>query len=766
MTESSARYLAPLEELSSADLDRIGTKAATLADLTRAGFPVPKGFVVTTAAFDRFLEADGLGPQSTPEAINAAAMPPDVADAVLAAAASLGDGPLAVRSSGVAEDLADASFAGQYDTVLGVRGADALLAAVKQCWASAFSSRVTAYQQARDLGVGRMAVLIQRLVLAEAAGVAFTANPVTGERTEIVVSAVGGLGERLVSGEARPDDWVILGQEAICRAAPEGAIHASQALTVAELARAVEAHFGGAPQDIEWALTGNDLFLLQARPITALPERVEWEAPFAGAFARHLRIGEWLGDPITPLFESWLLARLEARLYTNYRRIAGVPAPEPPSVVVHGWYFASLNFLPSSGAGMLWMMLRCVLPKALVHPRRVAMMNPATAKFGVEIFVREWRGQLLPRYRQMVDQAACKVERLAPVELVYLIEDLAAVAGDYFTSVTLVAGFAWKAEIPLVTFYHEHLASRMAGGYLRLLGGLTDVTLAAPDYAVASLDWFHPTLGECGSGSVIDGAEIDARRPRVVAERRQAEAEARTALAASPKALAQFERLLATTQRFASIREEQIRDFSLAWPVMRRAALRLGAALAERDVLGAAEDVFFLQREELLEALAPDTVRHLVPLVAERRRRWEFQRRLTPPLMIGEMTPMVRKMWEGMERAFRPEAGAAESGLRGFPASHGRATGPVRVIRSPQEFDRFRPGDVLVAPVTTPAWTPLFTRAVAVVTDTGSPAGHASLVAREYGLPAVVGTGDATSRLADGTVVTVDGTTGVVEVQP
>src|SRR6202043_1795359 len=194
----------------------------------------------------------------------------------------------------------------------------------------------------------RMAVLVQCMVTADAAGVAFTANPVTGDRAEMIISAVRGSGERLVSGQATPDEWIVRDQEAMCRAAPEGAIDADQALAVAELARRVEAHFGGIPQDIEWALVGDELFLLQARPITALPEPVAWKASQPGAWARHIRLGEWLGDPLTPLFASWGLAQIEERFGTNQRQLAGVPTPQPMHIVVNGWYFCSLSFLPSS----------------------------------------------------------------------------------------------------------------------------------------------------------------------------------------------------------------------------------------------------------------------------------------------------------------------------------------------------------------------------------------------------------------------------------
>ncbi|HEX6483049.1 MAG TPA: PEP/pyruvate-binding domain-containing protein, partial [Ktedonobacteraceae bacterium] len=325
-SDAHTNYVLSLSNISQREVERAGTKAAKLSELARAGFPVPNGFVLTTNAFDNFLAANAFGPDASPEAVIAATLPTDVAAALLAAAEVLGDVPLAVRSSGTSEDLPIASFAGQYETVLDVCGTDALLAAVQRVFASVFSHRVTVYHSAQGQHArGHMAVLVQRMVTADAAGVAFTANPVTGERSEVVISAVKGSGERLVSGRATPDEWIVYDQEAICRTAPEGAIDMDQALAVATLARRVEAYYSGIPQDIEWALVGGELLLLQARPITALPEPVAWKAPLPGAWARHIRLGEWLGDPVTPLFESWLLDRIEERLGTNQRQLAGLP---------------------------------------------------------------------------------------------------------------------------------------------------------------------------------------------------------------------------------------------------------------------------------------------------------------------------------------------------------------------------------------------------------------------------------------------------------
>ena len=239
-------YILNLTDILPYDDERAGAKATNLGELMRAGFPVPNGFVLTIDAFDCFLAANTLGPDSSPEAVAAASMPIVVADALLASADVLGDVPLAVRSSGVVEDLPEASFAGQYETVLDVRGREALIGAVQRVFASAFNPRVTVYRSTQGQHArGRMAILVQRQMEATVAGVAFTANPVTGKRNEAVISAVQGSGERLVSGYATPDEWIVHDQKADCLAAREGVTDVDLALAVAALARRVEAHFGG-----------------------------------------------------------------------------------------------------------------------------------------------------------------------------------------------------------------------------------------------------------------------------------------------------------------------------------------------------------------------------------------------------------------------------------------------------------------------------------------------------------------------------------------
>jgi phosphohistidine swiveling domain-containing protein len=735
------QFTRPLGKLDDADGFVVGTKAATLGRLRAAGFPVPDGFVLSGVAVSD-LER------------------PEIRDAVAAALDDLGAGPVAVRSSAAAEDLPGASFAGQYESVLGVEGLEDVLEAIGTVLTSGESERVARYRQGRDAEgtSSRVGVLVQQMVPAESAGVAFTADPLTGDRDVVVVSAVRGLGDRLVSGEASADEWVVRAGSASRRWAAEDVLTASLAEEVAALARRVEAHEGG-PQDIEWAAAAGRIHLVQARAMTALPEPVSWEAPFPGAWSRDFRLGEWLGDPVTPLFESWLLTAIEARMHHDYGDLLGVEQPHPTHVLVNGWYFYGLNFVPAQPVAMLAMMVRHILPRLVFRPRRTAIAFPPLAHFSVGLYEREWRNEVRPRYRLLVTQATDQIDSATPARLVELIDELSDAAGHYFTSATMVAGYASKAQLPLARFYSAHLAPQIGGSHLDLLAGVGDQPPALAPHAVRTLDWAEPTLGEAGAAQ--DMARANERHAEARTRRLQAEAKAAEALAADSKLLQRFKRLLAEAQRYSIVREDLMAEFTLPWPILRRAVLGLGAALIDRGTIERADDVLFLRRVEVLAAL-DGTSASLDSVPMERRRLWERQRRLVPPLRLGTMPPMMKKIFESAEQAVRGTSPGSIEDIVGIPASGGRASGPARVVHSIAEFSRVRPGDVLVAPMTAPAWTPLFDRVAAIVTDTGGVAAHASIVAREYGLPAVVGTTDATGRLRDGEIVEVDGSAGVV----
>ncbi len=727
---SPAAPIRSLRDLRMTDAAEVGGKAASLGELLAAGFRVPDGVVLTVAGAD---------------------LAPDERDALLRSMTDdLGAGPFAVRSSGIAEDGAERSFAGMYESLLNVAPGE-LSQAARHSLASARNARVAGYDPSTD-GGSRMAVIIQQMVAPAAAGVALSADPITGNRRTAILTAVRGTGDRLVSGEALGDEWIVDAQGATARRQVENAIDQRQAMDVAREARRI-ADARGTPQDVEWAIDADGtLWILQARPMTALPPDVSWESPAPGAYTRQLRLGEWISEPVTPLFESWLLSAMEERMHADYLRLLGQRIPRPYHVVVNGWYFYTLNWAtPAAFArnlpNMLWHLIR--------SPRTVAGINPSTVRYSFPIIEREWRSDLQPRYRAAVKMAEERIETLPVTALPALIDDLADHAGEYFTSVTALAGAAYKMEVNLAQFYRRHLSPSLGGSHLPLLTGF-EAPKDPGRHAVASLDWwFEPRpRAESASGPAADHAAL-------VVARHAAEEAAFAALASSPRRLRAFRRTLADAQHLVPIREEQVSELTIAWPVLRRAVLRIGEALASSGVIAEPDDIFFLTREEVLSALSDGGLAAGVDVTGRRSAR-EQQALLVPPLLVGRLNPLLKKLFDAMPRILGavPSATALVSGS---PASPGRATGSVRVIRGPHQFDELEPGEVLVAPLTAPAWTPLFTRAAAVVTDVGSPAAHASIIAREYGIPAVVGCGDATARLRNGTRVTVDGSTGNVE---
>jgi phosphohistidine swiveling domain-containing protein len=722
----------------------VGGKAAVLGELSAAGFPVPPGIVVTAAALDD----PGLGAE------------------LHGGAGRLGGDRFAVRSSAAAEDLPDASYAGLYETYLNVP-AHGLVEAVRRCFAAAASERVVAYRNRHGGPMAAMAVLVQVMVDPVAAGVAFTAHPVTGDRDQMVVTAVAGLGDALVSGEMTGEEWTITPSgTTMTRPGPGGdrVLTDVQAAAVAELARRVADRYGGRPQDVEWAIDhSGKLWLLQARPMTALAQPVAWTPPGPGLWMRNFRLGEWLPEAVTPLFASWLLPVLEAGYLDGMHGTVGVRVPFRYALV-NGWYYTATPIpSPKLLARVLWQGRRRaakILFNALIRVGR----DPAAADRAVlSDLQRAWRDQQLPRYRHLVASAQAEVDTAKPGRLTELIDALGREAGVYLWYLAIVGGSAWKMEALLTRFTRRHLADVLPdkeGGAQVLLRGLPGAVPVTAAHAVQSVDWYHPVAGELSTVEAFPGS-VRERHDELAERRTVAERRCRAALADHPRRLAEFERLLGVNQRYAVIREEQAAEFTLAWPVLRTCALRLGRQLTDAGAIEQSDDIFFCTRDELHAALTGQTDGPIAG-IGERREEWQRQRRLAAPLTLGRPARLIGDVIDRAVQQARGTAQIPDGVIVGHPASAGRATGPVRIVHGSADFAGFADGDVLVAKATAPAWTPLFARAAAVVTDGGTLAAHASLVAREYGIPAVVGTGDATHRLRPGQVVTVDGTAGTV----
>jgi rifampicin phosphotransferase len=734
-----------LARAATADRTRVGGKAGVLGELAAAGLPVPPGLVVTAQA----LNYDGWE------------------CSLEAAARSLGAPRLAVRSSAAAEDLPDASYAGLYETYLNVP-VEGLGEAVRRCFAAATAERVSAYHRRHGNGTAPgMAVLVQAMVDPIAAGVAFTAHPVSGDPDQALVTAVPGLGDRLVSGEAVGEEWTIRARNArMSRPIHAGGevLTARQAQAVADLARKIADRYRR-PQDIEWAIDREGrLWLLQARPMTAVPEPVSWTAPGPGLWSRNFRLGEWLPEAVTPLFATWLLPALEDGYLDGMQETVGVRVPFRYALV-NGWYYNTPP-IPTSKllARLLWQgrgrAMRIVY-NALIRVNR----NPAAADRAVlSDLDHQWRNNHLPTYRQLVTDAQIEAATATPDRLAGLVDQLGRQAGIYLWYLAIVGGSAWKMEACLTRFCRQHLAQVLPeekGGTQVLLRGLPGTQPVTPAHAVQSADWYHPVVAELSTADIplTDG---DQRPTRLAQQRATAEQMCRNALAGRPRLLTQFDELLQVNQRYAVIREEQARDFTLGWPVLRACVRRLGEHMVATGAIEQADDVFFCTRDEVTSALRAGMSEPIVHLVRERRHLWQRQSNLAAPLTLGQPVRLIGDVIGRAVQEARGERGVGENVIVGHPASAGRATGPVRIVQGPQDFGWFRDGDVLVAKATAPAWTPLFARAAGVVTDGGSLAAHTSLVAREYGIPAVVATGDATVRLHPGQLVTVDGAAGTI----
>lgn len=805
MTAHRTRFTIPLGDAADLGVDEVGRKAHTLSVLTRAGFPVPDGVVLPLGSTKDLDDGE--------------------IRAMLGAVFEQLGRPVAVRSSALAEDTVDRSFAGQYETVLSVDDFDALRSAVNKVRASGATERVRAYGD----GDSDVAVLIQRMVPADAAGVAFTADPVTGDRNVTLVSSVSGLGERLVSGEADPDEWEVRNGNVIARRTPEFSLEAEAVKRVAALAQKVTEHLGG-PQDVEWALAGDDLYLLQSRPITGLPEveplQPAVEIPEEGFWVLD---GGHYPTPISPMAASFYLPALEQGA-TEAFRDWGLLLERLENRVIGGRVYARI--VPAGGKegpAPPWWLLGILARIVPPIRRQVKKAQRAFDTGRMESVIDRWWKEWRPQFEREIDE-------LHSVEIADL-ED-AALLDHLDRAIDLLArGERVHFELfppymvavaEMVKFCEEHLGwsnakatellsglSTMSTEPARRLGELAELARSRPairhlldsgepvtldefrdadDTFAAALDRYlaefgarataydvlAPTLEESEELVITAirseaGYEADAVAERHDEARERLLDEARSELAGDEAALSHFETLLDRVRRAYPVREDNV-FFTDNAPLglVRLAALEIGRRLVGRGLLDDAGHVFFLTIEEARESLRSGT--DYRERVQRRRAEREWALRHTPKPSYGEdpgPPPDLRALPEPVRRlmeavAFFMEndlAAATGDGLVGTPASAGTYTGTARVILSEQDFDRVRPGDVLVCPITTPAWSVLFGRIGALVTDTGGMLSHSAIVAREHAVPAVVATGYATTEIPDGRIVTVDGNTGHIEVK-
>jgi phosphohistidine swiveling domain-containing protein len=781
-------------ELTTEQRSFAGGKGATLARLYQAGYPVPDGFVILPMAF--------AGDRLTSEAwaqVQARLARLRKANHRIA---------FAVRSSALSEDSAQASFAGEFETVLDVHTDEMIQAAIHTVRRSRLSERVRAYSQAQGIDATHdMAVVVQRLVRADISGVLFTADPVTGSHTNMLGNFVYGFGEELVSGEAEPYTFTLKrpkGQYG----GPPGLKRFARRLY--KLAIRLEKDLG-CPQDIEWAVARGKLFLLQSRPITTLighnPATGEWNDSLTGDYMwSNANLSEAVPEVMTPFTWSiWqiffvetaftsgehpLVANICGRLYGNVSLAASlymamgkdlrgalqevegtmgrVPeGMEIPLIPISRFSFL-LGFVPAIFA-------RLRKAKAILKemPEYIASSPEWCRSMRQQIQQVETKADLATLWREALKPyfyRSCWMLRVSGKMSIdfspQVHRELAEMVGEADANALLLhlghdahlgddSGFLASLG-PVVGVAKVARGEISREEYLEQYGhrGPQDCELSVPP-PIEDPAWLDQQLKQFARSPV----DVDA-----LLARRRAEFDAawRRFQDRYPDKVKPIHRRLEQVAERARTREAVRSEATRMHGVIRAFALRAG------ELTGLGDGVFFLSIDELLDALSgDDAVTAHIPA-----RRETYTRYSTLPLYPS----IINGRFDAFQWAADPDRRSDyfdshapipvsdSDTVTGFAGAAGRVEGLVRRLDRAEEGDQFQPGEILVTTTTNIGWTPLFPRAAAVVTDVGAPLSHAAIVARELGIPAVVGCGDATMRLHTGDRVLVDGGQGVVEI--
>jgi phosphoenolpyruvate synthase/pyruvate phosphate dikinase len=862
------RYVLDFQEIDQTQVAVVGGKGAFLGELSRIeGIRVPAGFCVTTDAFQRILaeapsiddRLDWLSPLKPDDreairalsaeirrALEGIAIPEDLASAITRPLARLGEqAAYAVRSSATAEDLPTASFAGQQDTYLNVVGPAAILQHVSRCWASLFTERAVTYRLRNgfDHRKVHMAVVVQQMVFPQAAGILFTADPVTSNRKVASVEASFGLGEALVSGLVNADVYKVHDGEVIAKAVAtkQLAIHASpaggteelaidperqgqpaltdaQVVQLAQLGRRIEAHFSH-PQDIEWCLVHDEFQIVQSRPITTL-----FPIPAADDRENHVYVSvghqQMMTDPMKPLGLSlWQLTtprtmyEAGGRLFVDVTRdmaspagraghlkalgrsdpligdalqtilergdfiptlpdedsdrtpAGGPPAPieTDPAIVAelierNQASIATLkgDIRTKSGPALLDFILADVqeLKRLLFDPRSFQVFMAAMeATWWLNEQLQAWLGE-----KNAADTLTQSVPHNVTSEMGLALLDVADVIRPHPNVVALLQNVedeSFLDELPTLEGGRE--ARDAIRAYLDKYGMrcVGEIDITRPRWSERPITLVPIILGN------IKNFEPGAGKRRFEQGRQEAwkkEQELLERLRVLPdgeRKAEEAKRMIDRVRTFIGYREYPKYGMVSRYFVYKQALLEEAERLVQARVLREKEDIFYLTLQELHDVVRTNQVDE--QLIRQREDAFRSYQALTPPRVLTSDGEVIA----GAYRRDDLPAGA----LVGLPVSAGTIEGRARVILDMAEAD-LEAGDILVTVYTDPSWTPLFVAINGLVTEVGGLMTHGAVIAREYGLPTVVGVEHATQLIRDGQRIRVHGTDGYVEILP
>jgi pyruvate,water dikinase len=836
-------YVLDFQDLDQTQIAVAGGKGANLGELLRIkDVRVPPGFCVTTDAFQRIVaEAPTIDTRLdrlsrlTPDddeairalsaeirrAVEGIAIPKDLASEIEHALVRLGsEAAYAVRSSATAEDLPTASFAGQHDSYLNVVGLFAILGYVSRCWASLFSERAVAYRLRNGIDARkvRMAVVVQRMVFPEAAGVLFTADPITGSRKVAAVEAVVGLGEALVSGLTNADAYTVRDDNVVSNTKREqqAVLTDARVVRLTKLGRRIEAHFGR-PQDIEWCLVDDDFQIVQSRPITTL-----FPIPESGDRENHVYVSvghqQMMTDPLKPLGLSFWqmttprpMAEAGGRLFVDVTEILAKPASRKTLIAALGksdpligdalqnivgrdfvrslpdegpaWALpgaggaASLETDPAivteliegiresvaalkrdigtkSGSALLEFILADLERRRGVQfdPRSMqAIMAGMEATWWLNDQLQTWLGE-----KNAADTLTQSVPNNVTSEMGLALLDVADAIRPHPEVVAFlehVEDEGFMNELPALAGGRE--ARDAIRAWLDIYGmrcpGEIDITRPRwSERPQALLPLILGNIRNFGPG------EAKRRFDQGRQEAWQKEQDVLARLRALPdgeQKAAETKRMIDRVRTFAGYREYPKYGMVSRYFVYKQALMKEAERLVHSGVFQEKEDIFYLRFDELVEVVRTNRVDE--QLIRERKEAFESYRALTPPRVLTSDGEAVA----GSYRRDDFPAGA----LVGLPVSAGTVEGRARVVLNFSDAE-LEPGDILVTRYTDPSWTPLFITLTGLVTEVGGLMTHGAVIAREYGLPAVVGVQNATRLIRDGQRIRVHGTEGYVEI--
>ncbi|MFF7892659.1 rifamycin-inactivating phosphotransferase [Streptomyces sp. NPDC007907] len=866
MTE---RYVLDLHEVDETQLALVGGKGAHLGALARIdGTSVPGGFCVTTEAFRRIMKEspsvedllDELS-RSDPDdreaartlaerirgIIEAIAVPDDLVAAITGALSRLGEqAACAVRSSATAEDLPTASFAGQQDTYLNVVGPAAILRDVSRCWASLFTERAVTYRQRNDIDhrTVDMAVVVQKMVLPHAAGILFTADPVTGNRKVATVDAGFGLGEALVSGLVNPDVYKVRHGEVVEKtiAAKQRAVHAlpdggtlhvavdarqqrqpaltdEQVLQLVRLGRRIEEHFGR-PQDIEWCLGDDGFHIVQSRPITTL-----FPIPETDDEDNHVYVSvghqQMMTDPMKPLGLSvWKLTAMApmtdagGRLFVDATRALSSPASRTGLLDLVGrgdpltrdaleTVLARDGFVPSlpdpapggprAGGAPTAIETDPAIVAGLIERSRTslaALRRDIATKTGPDLL--DFLLEAFEEHKKVLSDPLSIQAIMAGMEATWWLNDklqewlgeknaadtLTLSAPDNVTSAMglelLDVADVIRPHPEVVAFLQSAAADDGFLDELPKLAGGTEARDAIETYldrygmrCAGEIDITRPRWRE-RPGTLVPAILDNVRNfePGAAARRfeqgrqeaREKEQDVLSRLRALPDGESKADetkRMIDRVRTFIGYREYPKYGIISRYFVYKQALLEEAGRLARAGVLAEKEDIFYLTFQELQDVVRSHHVDD--GLIRRRREAFRTYRALTPPRVLTSEG-------ETVNGAYRRED-VPNGALLGLAVSGGTIEGRARVILDMAHAD-LEAGDILVTAYTDPSWSPLFVGIAGLVTEVGGLMTHGAVVAREYGLPAVVGVDRATRLIRDGQRIRVHGSDGYVEILP